>query len=147
MSVSNPFTRGRNVKISYRQNSVKVIAAFKSANLEEMADEITDDVNGEQRSRFDLVVNGYKMQLVGYAPDFAQLDSFLVDTANDDIANPPLSKALQMTIALLDGSTRAYRLSGMGSSRSPWKLDVGGRKETVMQSIAYRMPYMSTVNV
>ena len=147
MALSNPFVRGRNVKMSYRQNGVKLLAAFKSASVEEIAEEIADDVNGEPRSRFDLVVSGYKVSLDGYAPDFAMLDTFLADTLNDDVSNPQFSKAIQMTMQLLDQSTRVYRLSGKNSARGPFKVDVGGRKETVMQSVSYRFPFMSAVTV
>lgn len=146
-TVNSALTRGRNVKAKYRQNGIPVIAIFKSIIVEELADEIADDVNGEQRSRYDIVVNGYKVSLEGFAPNFDLLDSFLTDTINDDAANAPLSKFVQITTQLRDGSTRAYRCSGQNAARSPWKFDAGDRKGTNMISLGYRFPWFSPVNV
>lgn len=147
MALNVPFARGRNIRFSLRQNGVKRIAAFKTSGIEELADEGADDVNGEERSRFWIVTNGYRVSLDGYTPDFVLLDSFLEDTANDDIANPPLDKLVQVTVNLLDGSTRVYRLSGSGAARSPFKIDASDRKAAIMQSFAYRFPYMAPVTV
>lgn len=147
MALSTPFARGRNIKFTYRQNGVKVIAAFKTNSIEELADEGADDVNGENRSRFWIVTNGYKVQLDGYTPDFAHLDAWLADTANSDIANAPFDKQIQVVVQLLDGSTAAYRLSGMGSSRSAFKMDATDRKAAIMQQCAYRFPYMQKVAI
>lgn len=146
-TVSSALTRGRNVKAKYRQNGVPVIAIFKSIVVEELADEIADDVNGEQRSRFDIVVNGYRVSLVGFAPNFDLLDAFLADTINDDASNAPYSKFVQITTTLRDGSTRAYRCSGQHAARSPWKFDAGDRKGTNLIDHAYRFPWFSPVNV
>lgn len=147
MGINTPFARGRNIKFSLRQNGVKVVAAFKVNNIEELADEGADPVNGEDRDRFWIVTNGYRVNLDGYTPDFALLDSFLLDTANDDGSNPPLSKLIQVTVNLLDGSTVAYRLSGTGAARGPFKMDATDRKAAIMQSIAYRFQYMAPVTI
>lgn len=147
MAVNLPFARGRNIRFSLRQNGVKVIAAFKTNRIEELADEGADPVNGEDRDRFWLVTNGYRVNLEGYTPDFALLDSFLADTANDDVSNPPLSKLIQVTVNLLDGSTVAYRLSGVGSARGPFNVEAADRKAAIMQACAYRFQYMAPVAI
>jgi len=147
MSLNVPFARGRNIRFSLRQNGVKVIAAFKTNRIEELADEGADPVNGEDRDRFWLVTNGYRVNLDGYAPDFALLDSFLADTANDDLSNPPLAKLIQVTVNLLDGSTVAYRLSGTGSSRGPFNIEVPDRKSAIMQACSYRFQRMAQVTI
>ncbi len=146
-TISSTFTRGRNVKVKYRQNGIPVIAVFKSVVIEEMAQEVADDVNGEQRSRFDIVVDGYKVSLDGFVPNFDLLDSFLQDTINDDASNAPFSKFVQFTTQLRDGSVRAYRASGLNAARSPWKFNAGDRKGTNMLTISYRFPWLSLVNV
>ena len=147
MSINVPFARGRNTKIAIRQNGVKIIAVFRTTDFEEIAQEVQDDVNGEDRSRFDIVTDGYQLSLEGYSPDFAHLDAWLADTANNDLANAPFSKAAQVTFALLDGSTALYRLSGQNSSRGKFKVTASDRKAAVMQGCTYRFQYMQKVNV
>lgn len=147
MALNNSFIRGRDVKAKIRQNGTPIIAAFKSISIEELADEVADDVNGEERSRFDLVINGYRIVLDGYTPDFALLDSFLADTANADAANAPLVKLVQFTFRLRNGGTVAYRASGNSSARSPFKVDAGDRKGAIMQNVGYRFQYFAPVPV
>ncbi len=145
MSVSSPLTRGRNVKAKYRQNGVPLIVVFNSVIIEEIADEEEDDAIGEVTARFDIVADGYKVLLVGYLPDFFQLDTWLADTANEDAGLPPTTKTIQFTIAQRDGTTRVFTCHGANGSRGAWNIKTE-RRTYQLGAYSFRCTKVSSTN-
>jgi len=129
--------RGRNVRISLRQNSVPIkIIRAKTIALDEDAEEGADDVCGEDTSRPFIVHNFWTISFGSFTADLGVLDSWLDDIANDALALAPLSKVIGIQFDLLNGTTKAYKAGQM--TRSPGKVDVSDRKSAVMQSTKYR---------
>lgn len=125
--------RGRNVKLSFRQNNAPVVFRTDVIDVEEVGEEGWDQVNGEQRGRPFLVTDGFKLRISAYVHNLDALRSFLSDTANDDVAVAPLKQQAALRLDLLDGTGGAFILQGC--KRGLWKLSIGGRKSAVKQEV------------
>jgi len=130
---------GRDVKWIYFLNNVQVSFRFKDIDAEEVAEEIDDDVCGEDRSRSQIVVKYWTVSLNGYMPDTAMLDATLLDIANTDTGLVSLNKSLAVSFRLDNGKRVTY--VGKEITRKPYKLNVGGANQSNMQSVGFKCRY------
>ncbi len=137
------FTSGKDVLATYRQNNVPVEFRMQSLDIEENAEEVMDQVNGEDRGRPQLITDGFTATIKAYVPDLLLLDAWLQDIANNDLRLAPFAKSLGVRWRLLDGTRVAYVMKEI--TRSPFQISAGGRKERVMHTFKLRARYFTSV--
>lgn len=134
---------GKDVQTTYRQNNAPVTFNAQSVSVEENAEEVADQVNGEDRARHQIITDGFTITIKAYAGDLAVLDAHLADIANNDARVAPLNKALTFRFRKHDGTRAAYTATEV--TRSPMQIEAGGRKERVMQTLKLRARYFKAV--
>lgn len=142
MAVNNHIT-GSRVTLSFRINSIPKIVRSETINLQEIADEVVDQVNGEDAGRPDIVTDIWKVAIKAYVAELDILDAFLADAANQNAGLAELTKDVTARFALSNGTIVQYALTQC--ARSPIAIDVGGRKARVMMDYAFRARYCKKV--
>ena len=137
------FTSGRHAKFSFRQNNIPIIILCKSQNLQELADESEDDVCGEERSRFQTLTKGFKVDIQMFHENMVTLDAQLADIANTDAGAAAFVKSMGIKFTLLDATRAAYALSQ--GTRGAFKFDVSGMNQRNMISTSYRFRYFKKI--
>jgi hypothetical protein len=133
------FVSGKHVRFKFYLNGAPVIVFMKDTDIEEDAEEIADDVNGEDRSRLQKLTNFYRCQGQVFTPDKKLLEAWITNQANEDANEPQLDAAAGIRVEFLDGSAAAFVMKKV--TVGPLKLRIGGRKERVMQNLALRFQY------
>lgn len=131
-----PFTRGKNVQMKLYNDGNPVIIAGKNWTIEQNAVEVADDVNGEIRSRLDLVTNFFSGTVDIYESDEAVMTEIMKQQANDDAFATPLTQSASIRKRHNDGSKAAYRCVGM--VWGPWTSASPGRTEANMLTLKFR---------
>lgn len=129
--------RGKDAKIKYRQNNVPVEFRAESFDIEEIADEGWDSVCGEDYDRPWIVINGCTVTIRAYVHSVSALDEWLKDVENQRARVAESKKVIGVSYQLRDGTTKAYLIGG-NSARSPFVINISGRKAAVMQTIKIR---------
>jgi hypothetical protein len=129
--------RGKDGKIKYRQNNVPVEFRAESFDVEEIADEGWDSVCGEDFDRPWIVINGCTLTIRSYVHNVSALEAWIADVQNQQARVAELKKVIGLSYQLRDGTTKAYLIGG-NSARSPYVLNVSGRKAAIMQTIKIR---------
>lgn len=134
---------GKDVFASLRINNIPRIFRAQSIDVEEVAEEVMDQVNGELRGRPQIITDGFTITIKAYTHDLVLLDAWLEDIANNDARLAPTNKVLGLRFSLLDGTRKAYKASEI--TRSPFQMSAGGRKERVMQTFKLRSRFFDSV--
>jgi len=135
--------RGKDVTIRLAFNNAPLIVKAKTIEVNENADEITDDVNGEDRSELDIVTNYFEINLENYTPNMDVINASLAEIANQDAQNPQTRKIVVIRFTLRGGGPVAYNAKQV--TRSPFNLKAGGRKEAVMTTLKLRARYFDRI--
>lgn len=131
-----PFTRGKNVQMKLYNDGNPVIINAKNWSVEQNAVEVADDVNGEIRSRLDLVTNYFQGTVDIYESDEAVMNEIMKQQANDDAFAAPLQQSASIRKRHNDGSKAAYRCKNM--KWGPWTSAAPGRTEANMLTLKFR---------
>ena len=117
---------------------------IKSTRVQEVAEEIADQVNGENRARLQKLTDYYKVTHVCYDDGSSQIiTNFILNQQNEDANQPQLPLAGGLVFNYLDGSKGGYamRVCTLG----PLDIDISGRKERTMHTVQYRCQYFELV--
>lgn len=136
MATNFPFTRGLNVTMKLYSDGNPLFINAKNWSVEQNATEVADDVNGEDRSRLDLITNYYSASVDVYQSDESTMQALIDQQTNDDAAATPFKQGASIRIRHRDGTKAAYRLEGV--KLGPWSNDVGGRTEPNMLKLKLR---------
>ncbi len=131
-----PFTRGKDCTMKVYQDGKPYYVAVKSWSVEQNATEVQDDVNGEDRSRLDLITNFFSASMEIYQSDETIMQAMIDQQTNDDAASTPLAQSASIRVRHRDGTKAAYRLEN--AKFGPWTTNVGGRTEANMLSLKMR---------
>jgi len=134
---------GKDVKFTFRQNNTPKVINTQTIDLNEVAEEYVDQVNGEDRGRPGIITDYFEVTVKAYVPDLVALDAALEDIANEDSRVAPLKKTCGVQFRKHDGTRAAYVLSEV--TRSPFQLSSGGRKERAMQTLKFRARFLKSV--
>lgn len=136
-----PFIKGQQSIFKFFLDGNEVILNSKSWSCKINVTKITDDVNGEDRSRLDRVVNYFEFSVDCYNRDMKILAAALQDINNDDQSVTPLSKAGGVRIKVLDGSRRAYVCKEM--IWDDFDISASERAPRTMSKISFRSRYFT----
>lgn len=139
------FISGKHTRFTVYFNNQPFVIFTKSWSIEEVATEVADDVNGENRSRLQIITNFYKVDFAGFEEGGGNiLQNLLLSTANDDAFNPQMPLAGGLLFNYLNGGGKAaFALNNC--SRGPLKIGSGGRTERLIHSLSYRAQYFTQV--
>jgi hypothetical protein len=133
------FMKGKGARLALFIGGVKVDAIdVESWDLSEEAEEIKDDVNGEDRSRPDKVINLYKLSLKCFNATSDKLKALLQYDKNlDDNAQPVVAFGLKLT----DEQNGSDQFGLKECVIDAWKWASGGRTARQMLDIPIRGRY------
>jgi hypothetical protein len=124
-----------NFRVYFNQQSWTV--KTKTVRVTELGTEVTDQVNGENRARFQKLTDGYRVTFDCYEDGSSQiLVNFLNNQSNEDANLPQLPLAGGLRFNFLDGTAQALVLKNC--NLGPLDLNIGGRTERVMHTIVFR---------
>lgn len=138
-----PFIKGKNVRrmaIVYQDE--KLDLPVKSWSLQRNATEITDDVNGEDRSRLDEETNFFSIQVTCYKDGPALLRKFFAAQDVQDARTTPADSSVGVKFSFYNGDTLKLITSGQHSIGN-WSINSGGRVERIMQTFTIRCQYVN----
>jgi len=137
MALKNfPATRGKDCTMKLYSNGSPIFISAKNWSVEQNAAEIADDVNGEARSRLDLITNYFSASVDIYQSDELVMQALMDQQDNDDAAAAPFVQTASIRIRHRDGTKAAYILQDV--KFGPWSTSVGGRTEANMLSLKLR---------
>ena len=131
-----PFTRGKNVSFKLFSDGNPHIIPGKNWNVEQNATEVVDDVNGEIRSRLDIITNYFSAAVDIFEADEDIMSMLMAQQANDDAYAAPLEQSCSLRVRHNDGTKAAYRLKG--AVFGPWNRTMSGRTEANMINLKIR---------
>lgn len=131
-----PFTRGKNVQLKLYNDGRPVVIDGKNWSVEQNAVEVADDVNGEDRSRLDIVTNYFSGTVDIYESDETLMNEIMAQQDNQDAFGAPLKQSASIRKRHNDGTKAAYRCSNM--VWGPWTSSAPGRTEANMITLKFR---------
>lgn len=131
-----PFLNGKDVTLKLFNDNNPVVISGKSWTVEQNATEIADDVNGENRSRLDILTNYFSGSVDIFQSDVGIMDEIMKQQTNDDAGAVPLTQSASVRKRFRDGSKAAYRCKGMVFG--PWTDAAPGRTERAMITLKFR---------
>jgi hypothetical protein len=137
---------GKHTRFTVYFNNQPFVVIVKTWSIEEVATEVADDVNGEERSRLQILTNYYKANFACYDDGSSNyLQNLLQSTQNDDAFNPqiPLNGGLLFNYLSGSGTQAAFAMNA--ATRGPLKVGSGGRVERVMHDLSMRFQYFNQV--
>jgi hypothetical protein len=136
--MGEPFIRGRNTTFKLYFNNQPFVVKVKTWSIEEIAVEVTDQVNGEQRARFDIVTDGFKLMTDCYDDSSSNiLTNIIAQITAADAINPALPFSGGVLFQYNDGLTKgAFTMNG--AVRTPMKVASGGRTEAIEHTVGAR---------
>jgi hypothetical protein len=130
---------GRDVKLRFYQNNVPVTVKAKSITVEQVAEEVNDGVNGDDRDELQTITNYFRITIEAYKESATVLTALLASTKNDDAGITQLNKGVGLSFFYHDGTKAAFIMKEV--TLDAWSLNVGGRTDRVMQTVKARARY------
>jgi len=131
-----PFFNGKNVTLIFLRDSKTIHFLAKSMSVKENATLAADDVNGEDRSRFQKIVNGYDIKIDCYMEDVEQLKTLLEETAQLDTRTQPVDKGVGFLVKPNNATRAAFEATGI--SIDDWEWNLAGRTDRSMLTVPVR---------
>jgi hypothetical protein len=139
---SPDFVSGRHMKARVYFNGNVWAIKTKSMRVTELATEVTDQVNGEDRARFQKIIDGYEAEAECYDDGSSSiLTNFIINQANEDANLPQLPLAGGLRFNYLDGS--AFACVFKNCTLAPLNVNIAGRSERTMHRVRFRAQYFS----
>lgn len=135
---STDFISGKHARTRIQLNNAPWEIKVKSCHVRELGTEVTDQVNGENRARFQKLTDGYQVTIQCYddGQSSALLYNWLQNQTNEDANQPQLPLAGGLRFSYLDGSAGGYVLQGC--CLGPLDYDMSGRTERNMGTLTFR---------
>ncbi len=136
MSENDAFYRGQNVTFKIYQQFRPIYIAGKNWEVNQNSTEIADDVNGEKRSRLDIITNFYDASVDIFQSDQEVMDALIAAQQTADDAGLPLKQTASLLIEHRNGTKAAYMM--LGCCFGPWKTNGSNRTDAVMLNLKMR---------
>jgi len=137
MPLPSPITRGKNARLVIMYEAKVVNIYHDTYQLEELGEEITEQVGGQEFAEFDKVVDGYKLSVSGYYVDSAPIEAFIAwrKLRNTNTRMPKMGVGIQLY------DNKSGRIIGSGTNPVPglWKFETGNRKSANKFSVSFFM--------
>lgn len=137
--MSTPLLRGKNSKAIFMIDGSQVVVEVVSWTVKRIGTEATDDIGGEDRSRFETITNGFSADLSCKMVDTSALESLLKDQDNDDANVEPTSKVFALSLKPNNGNSAGF--AGREVTVGNWDWAGGDRTSAATLNIPLRMRY------
>lgn len=127
---------GKDVTLRVYANAVPLIIKAKTIKVEEIGEEVTDGVNGDDRDELQFIPSHYKLTFENFFSEKGVLTALLANRANEDAANPQFVNAMGIRFQFHGGGRAVYTAKEI--TFSGFTIDVSGRKERVMVPVVAR---------
>lgn len=134
---------GKDVKITFYVDNAPVVVKCKNINVEEVATEVADGINGDDRDELQSITNFFRISFSGFKDSPKLLRALLANKRNDDAGLAQLNKAVGIRFSYRDGTRAVFVAKEM--TLDPFSIDVSGRTERVMQQVKCRARYFDEV--
>jgi len=134
MAKDLPFLTGRRGVLKFVLDNDEVVIPTTKFGFKTVGTEIKDDINGENRSRYDYQLDGYEANATVKVRDVKLLRAWLKNQDNDDAGVAPLDAALAFRFAPRDGS----RSSFVGTEVTWDGFDWDGAENSATQSVSIK---------
>lgn len=145
MAQPPPFWSGKDLKLAFTFYNEKLVVHWMSVEVTQIGEEVQDDVGGEDRSRFDTILDGYGIRVDGKMEEVAQVKRFLEIQASRDAREIPKESAVGFLIYPRNATRAAFQAREV--SLGLWSFKVSGRKERNDLSVPLRARYFDPVSV
>lgn len=142
--MSEPFLYGEKTSFRVTQNGNPFRLKVKTWSVAQLVTEATDPCNGEDRDRFQTILNGYKCDFDPYTDSDGQVLATLIsnqDTKDAGQADQPLAGALIFSYRNATRQGFVLKQCTYGS----WSVGATGRNAPVMNKVTFRARYFSLV--
>ena len=139
--MAQDFISGRDLQRKVYFNNNPWPVNMKTLGIEQLATEITDQVGGELRPRFDVIPDGFRVTCEAFMDSQSLLlENFIAQIAASDAGGPQLAANLGIIFKYRD-LTRG-RIVFRECTIDPFNLNDGGRTERVMFGFKFRARWM-----
>lgn len=107
-----PFMAGKNADIIVTRGPKKVVLKARTWSWKQRGVEAEDNVGGEDRARYQTIVDGYDIDVEALMENMAELDVLLDDTHQRDTRTAPVEIGVGFLIKPNDGSRKGYAAIG-----------------------------------
>jgi hypothetical protein len=145
MATPIPFWTGKDVKLILLLEDKKLELPNMSVEVTQLGEDVQDDMNGEDRSRFDTIVDGYAIAIQGKQERCDQVKAFLQAQANRDNRQLPKESSVGFLIYHRDTTRSAFDAREI--TLGLWAFSWGGRKERNATNVPFKARYFDSVNV
>ena len=130
------FISGKHVIARVQFNNQPWNIKVKTTRVQELGEVVTDQVNGENRARFQKLTDGYTVTLDCFEDGSSSiLENFLANQQNEDANLPQLPIAVGLRFNFLDGTAGGWVFSEI--TLDPLDFEAGGRKERVNHKVMF----------
>lgn len=145
-----PFWSGKDLKLLFLLEVLngppeKLELTSMSLEVTVLGEDVQEDVNGEERARFDTIIDGYGINIQGKQEKCDLLKRFLEVQANRDTRRIPEENVLGIVIYPRDGSRVSFEAREI--TLGLWAFNVGGRKERNAMTVPLRAAYFDPMPV
>jgi hypothetical protein len=138
------FISGKHVVSMVRYNGKLWAVKVKSTKVQELGEVVLDQVNGENRARFQKLTDGYSVTLDCYEDGSSSiLENYLFNQANEDANQQQVNQNVGIRFNYLDGSAGAWVFTGC--TLNPLNFEAAGRKDRVNHTVAFHCQYFQQV--
>ena len=138
------FISGRDLQRKIYLNGSVWSLKTKSIRVESMATEVTDQVGGEIRARFQTILDGFRVTVSCYDDGSSSLLENLISNQDAlDAGGPQLPLAAGLIFKYRDLTRGGFAFSEC--TLDPWSLDDSGRTERVMTEVKFRCRFFRKV--
>src|SRR6185312_16807386 len=137
MAGAKDFISGKHTFARVRWNNKPWEVKVKTTKVQELGEVVLDQVNGEKRARFQKLTDGFMVTLDCYDDGSSDIiANFIANQVNEDANLPQVDANVGLRFDYLDGSGQAWVFGGQ-VTLNPMEIDIGGRKERVMNKVAF----------
>jgi hypothetical protein len=145
MPTAVDFLSGKGSRFKVTFNNTFWLIKTKTWKITENATLVADDVNGEDRSRLQKLINFYDAAFDCYEDGAVSqiLQSIVTNQKNEDASFPQLPMSGGILFNQLDGSRQGF--SCINCTLGPMSFGSGGRTERIMHNLSFRFQYFQSV--
>lgn len=144
MSQPTPFWSGKNATLVFLRDSKKIQFKDRTWSVKQRGVDAEDQVGGEDRARFQTIVDGYDIEIEAYMEDVEELKALILDTADRDTRTQPKDIGVGMLIKPNNGTRAAFQASQV--TIGLWEFNGNpGRTERAMLRVPLRARFFDSV--
>ena len=143
MATPVPFWAGKDLKLIFTFNNAKLTVLWVSVDVKQVGVDVQDDIGGEDRSRFDTILDGYQITVAGKMEKVKEIERWLEIQAGRDAREMPKESAVGFLVYHRDATRACFQAREV--TLGLWGFSVGGRRERNATDIPLKARYFDKV--